>query len=83
MKTDSSLIKLNVLQERVDNMIRENSDEHAEILKSINTLSDKFDRLPEIFVTNSRFAPVEKVVYGIVSLIVIAVIGAIIKLVVH
>ena len=78
MKTDSSLIKLNVLQERVDNMIRENSDEHAEILKKIGEINNKLDT---IFVTQTEFRPVKSIVLGMVTIILTAFAAGIIKLV--
>jgi len=81
MKIGNNVIKLSVLEERVSNMIRENSEEHAEILKNIKCLSEKFDKLPETFVSRSEFEPISKIVYGLVLLVVTTVVGAILKVV--
>jgi hypothetical protein len=79
MKPQSSIIKLEVLEERVCTMRKQNDIDHAEILKKIEEINIKLDRS---FVPLSRYAPVEKIVYGMVTVILIAVIGAIIRLVV-
>ena len=82
MKSPESVIKINVLEERLTNMIRENSEEHTKILKSIDHLSAKVDNLQECFVSKKEFDPVKNITYGIVWLIVAAVIGALLKLVI-
>ena len=70
---------LNVLEERVGTMIKQNDNDHAEILKKTEEITDKLDRN---FVPLNRFAPVEKIVYGMVTIILVGVVGAIIKLVI-
>lgn len=41
------------------------------------------DKVSENYVPLSRYLPIEKVVYGLVSLILVAVVGALISLVVN
>lgn len=79
MKTNTNNIKLSVLEERVCNMQKQNNIDHTEILKRIEEINIKLDKS---FVPISRYIPVERIVYGMVTLILIAVVGAIIKLVV-
>lgn len=70
-----------VLEERMNNMIRENSEAHSAILAQVTEMNIKFDEICEKFdkkyVTQDRFGPVEKVVYGLVALILTGVITAI------
>ena len=80
MKTETSNVKLNVLEERVCNMIKTNNSDHAEILKKIEEIDEKLDRN---FVPLNRYLPIEKIVYGLVTVILIAVIGGIVRLVIR
>ena len=48
-----------------------------------DTLDNLSKRLEEKYVTKSRYEPVEKIVFGMVGLILTAVIGAVIALVVR
>lgn len=72
-------VRLEVLEERVNNMCKQNNVDHAEILKKIEEIKEKLDTQ---FVTVARFAPVEKIAYGLVTTVLLAVIGAILKFVI-
>lgn len=72
-------IKLEVLEERVNNMCKQNNADHTEILKKIEEIKQKLDTQ---FVTVARFAPVEKIAYGLVTTVLLAVIGALLKLII-
>ena len=79
MKTQTNNIKLNVLEERVCNMIKTNNADHAQILKKIEEIDKKLDNQ---FVSQVEFRPIKAIVMGMVTIALIAVAGAIIKLVV-
>lgn len=70
---------IDVIEERVCNLKKQNDIDHATILVRIQELNDKIDG---VFVTKERFQPVEKIAYGLISIVVITVLGAVIKLVV-
>jgi len=72
------MVKLNVLEERVCTMRKQNDIDHAEILKKIEEINRKLDHS---FVPISRFVPVERIAYGMVTVIMLTVLGAIIRLV--
>ena len=78
-KQTNDTTKLSVLEERVGTMIKQNDNDHAEILKKIEEIDTKLDHS---FVPINRYLPIEKIVYGMVTLILVGVISAIIKLVV-
>lgn len=48
------------------------------VVKSVDMLGEKIDHN---YVTKETFAPVQKIVYGVVGLILVSVIGAVIALV--
>jgi len=79
MKTETNIVKLSVLEERVGTMCKQNNIDHAEILKKIEEVNDKLDCS---FVPVSRFVPVERIAYGMITVILLAVLGAIVKLVI-
>ena len=78
--------KLDVLEERVANMLKQNGDEHKAIMQEVAKINDKLD---ELFVTKNEFNPVKsdvkdlqenltwivRVVIGVVVLAVLAFIG--------
>jgi len=72
-------VKISVLEERVMNLMTENSKEHQEIMDKIDKVCQK---LEVAYVTKSEFHPVQKLVYGIVGLIVTTVFVAILKLII-
>jgi len=80
MKTQDDIVKLGVLEERVSTMCKQNNIDHAEILKKIEEINDKLDCS---FVPISRFVPVERIAYGMITVIMLAVLGAIVKLVIR
>jgi hypothetical protein len=57
-----------------------NDVEH--IKKSVDRIEKRFDNLDSQYVEKSEFEPVKKVVYGVVALILTAVIGALVGLVI-
>ena len=66
------MIKYEILEERMKNLVQENSKEHTEILNEMNGINRKLD---EAFVTKHEFAPVKGIVYGMVSIILATIIG--------
>lgn len=72
--------KSEVLEERMKNLIEQNSKDHKEILARIDDLVKQIECN---YVPNSRFAPIEKIVYGLVGLILtsfgIALVALVIK----
>ena len=80
MKIETNIVKLSVLEERVNTMCKQNNADHAEILKKIEEINDKLDRS---FVPVSRFVPVERIAYGMITVILLAVLGAMVKLVIR
>lgn len=70
---------VNILNERMDNLIKENSKEHRNILSKIEGIDDKLDKA---FVTKTEFKPVKALVYGLVTMILVAFFTAIIRLVI-
>lgn len=72
-------IKINVLEERMKNLIKTNFDDHKNILEQIECINKKLD---EAFVTKVEFDPIKKVVYGLVGLVLVAVGGALIRLII-
>ena len=78
MKIETNNTKIDVLEERVCTMRKQNDIDHATILSKIEEINTKLDHT---YVTNDRFKPVEKMAYGLVTVIVLAVLGAIIRLV--
>lgn len=73
--------RLATLEEKADNL-NTKLDAHMKLSKdSHNELIKRFDNLTEIFVTKDRFKPVEKVVYGLVGIILSGVFLALVALV--
>lgn len=70
---------VSILNERMDNLIKENSKEHRNILSKIEGIDDKLDKA---FVTKTEFKPVKALVYGLVTMILVAFFTAIIRLVI-
>jgi thiosulfate reductase cytochrome b subunit len=70
-------IKLNVMSEQIKNIQRD----IEEIKTSIHDLVTKID---DTYVTKEEFKPTQRIVYGMVGAILMAVLGALIQLtVVH
>jgi len=70
--------KVNILEERMKNLIKTNSDDHNLIIKQVEEINEKLDKM---FVTKSEFDPIKNVVYGMIGLILVAVAGALIRLI--
>lgn len=68
-------VKLAVMSEKVSNI----ETSLVEIKKSIEELVKKID---DTYVTKNEFAPIKSVVYGLVTLILTSVVGAIIYMVI-
>ena len=71
--------KVSILEERMKNLIKTNSDDHNLIIKQVEEINEKLDKM---FVTKSEFDPIKNVVYGMIGLILVAVAGALIRLVI-
>lgn len=69
--TTITKIKVAVLEEQMKE-IKEIQDQ---ILTKIEIIDGKIDCLDEKFVTLSRFSPIEKIVYGICSVIGLTILG--------
>jgi len=70
--------KLDVLEERVANMLKQNGDEHKAIMQEVAKINDKLD---ELFVTKNEFNPVKSDVKDLqenITWIVRVVVGAIV-----
>jgi hypothetical protein len=70
--------KPDVLEERMNNLIEQNSKDHKEILSRIDSL---VGQLEGNYIPKARFEPIEKIVYGLVGLLLTAFGVAVIKLV--
>jgi len=68
--------KIEVIEERMNNLIKQNSKEHEEILETIKVINEKLD---QTFITKEQFDPVKRIVYGLVAIILTTVAGAIIN----
>jgi hypothetical protein len=59
----------------------------AELGRDVNYVKDTVDRIDKKvsqgYVTKEEFAPIKRLVYGVVSLVTIAVVGALMELVVR
>lgn len=71
--------KVDVLEERIKNMLCENTKEHKSILDEIEAINKKLD---ETFVTRAEFGPIQKIVYGMVGIVLTAAIVALLRLVI-
>lgn len=56
--------KVDILEERMKNLIKTNSDAHQLIMEQIECLNEKLDKA---FVTRLEFDPVRRVAYGLVA----------------
>ena len=81
-------IDIDVLNERMNNLISENKKEHAQIMKKLDSLIGRFDKLHENFVTrgefnssNDRIKNVEGVLKGAGGAVLLAILGSLLKLV--
>jgi len=71
--------KLSDIEKKIDNIMN-NHLQH--IQTSISEMGDNVvKKMEECFVSKDRFKPVEKIVYGLVGLVLISVFGAMIALI--
>jgi len=86
MKTESNVTKLSVLEERVNTMCKQNNLDHAEILKKIEEVNEKLDKMyvmrVEIEPIKKKIEDHDKIFCTIASIIILTVLGAILKLVI-
>jgi predicted ATP-grasp superfamily ATP-dependent carboligase len=75
---DTDLIRVSVLEERMNNMCKQNNLDHSEILKKIEEIDHKLD---VVFVTKTEFDPVKRIVFGLVGIVLTALAGALVKLI--
>ncbi len=68
--------KTDLLELEMKNLIQTNSDDHKAILEQIECINKKLD---EAFVTKVEFTPVKNVVYGLVGLLLTAVVVALVR----
>ncbi len=80
------------LLERLDERTASILEDLAEIKKELankyvskdtfETIKDTVQNMPEVYVTKDEFAPVRKIVYGLVGLVLTGVVAAILALVI-
>jgi len=83
---DRTEVKIAVVAEKVSNIERSQDDMKTNFEKDLGELKtsirDLISKIDGNYVTRTEFLPVRAIVYGLISLIVLAVVGAIISLVV-
>jgi hypothetical protein len=87
MKNETTSVRLSVLEERMNTMCKQNNADHAEILEKINEINIKLDKM---YVTRLEIEPIkkkledhDKIFVTLGSVVFLAVLGAILKLVIH
>jgi len=74
------------LERKIDEHIRKSEVSGARISKDIEYMTKELKNLEDLiaghYVTKDEFEPIKKVVYGLISVILLAVIGAIMALVI-
>jgi len=86
-------IDIDVLNERMNNLINENKKEHGQIMKKLDSLIGRFDKLHENFVTRIEFDSsvnsagekiknIENILKGAGGMVMVAILGSLLKLVV-
>jgi hypothetical protein len=73
-----SKITTEVLQERLCNLMKENSKEHEEILKRMDEICIKLDTQ---FVSQKEFGPVRLIVFGLVGFLLLWAFNSIVGIV--
>lgn len=71
-------IKLEVMEERVANMLKQNGIEHQEIKDAIQAINDKLDAA---FVTKTEFEPYKRAIIFVVTAVALSVVGYAIKVI--
>lgn len=76
---DKKYTKADLLERELKNLKEVNTNEHKSILTEIGCINQKLD---DLFVTKDEFNPVKNIVYGLVGLVLVAVAGALIRLII-
>ena len=83
-------VDIDVLNERMNNLISENKKEHGQIMKKLDSITNKLDTLDEDFPTRvefdsagDRIKNLENILKGAGGMTMVAVLGALLKLVVN
>ena len=82
-------IDIDVLNERMNNLINENKKEHNQIMIKLDSITDKFDKLDERFPTRGEFSTsnekiknIENVLKGAGGTAMVAVLGSLLRLII-
>ena len=83
-------VDIDVLNERMNNLINENKKEHGQIMKKLDSITNKLDTLDEDFPTRvefdsagDRIKNIENVLKGAGGMVMVAILGALLKLVIN
>ena len=83
-------VDIDVLNERMNNLISENKKEHGQIMKKLDSITNKLDTLDEDFPTRvefnsagDRIKNIENVLKGAGGMVMVAILGSLLKLVVN
>ena len=83
-------VDIDVLNERMNNLISENKKEHGQIMKKLDSITNKLDTLDEDFPTRvefnsagDRIKNLENILKGAGGMTMVAVLGALLKLVIN
>ena len=86
-------LPMEVLEERITNMDKQNIVDHTAIMRKLDMLCDKFDDLPNAFptrkeyevkykVNSDRITAVENILKGVGMTVILAILGSLLKLVI-
>ena len=82
-------IDIDVLNERMNNLINENKKEHAQIMKKLDAITNKLDTLDEDFPTRvefnsagDRIKNIESTLKGAGGTVLLVILGSLLKLVI-
>ena len=82
----SEIKQLNALSKKLDNLSQENAVNDAKIQKDIEYLTREVAKLTKQvetnFVSKAEFEPIKKLVYGVVGLILTAVVVAVLTVII-
>ena len=83
-------VDIDVLNERMNNLISENKKEHGQIMKKLDSITNKLDTLDEDFPTRvefnsagDRIKNLENILKGAGGMVMVAILGSLLKLVVN
>ena len=83
-------VDIDVLNERMNNLISENKKEHGQIMKKLDSITNKLDTLDEDFPTRvefnsagDRIKNLENVLKGAGGMVMVAILGSLLKLVIN